>query len=132
MSNRDHHQFTNNDNSNRQVLAALAINSSSFLQGASISTSSIILHQLQQQNVSYSDTVYQYNSTKFVEIDNATTISKELITNSNLFENFRVSEETGSWIGTKYVPISDFDCFIFLQPVAGSLDICSLPVLLDS
>ena len=97
ISDSDQQQNTNKDNSDksyRQLLAALVINSSSFLQGASISTSSIILHQLQRQH--YND------GTNFVGFDNATTISKELLTdsNNNLFENFRVSEETGSWIGT--------------------------------
>ena len=66
----------------RQLLAALAINSSSFLQGASISTSSIILHQLQQNEINV-------------------TISQQALTDNNfdLFENFQISEETGSWIG---------------------------------
>ena len=72
----------------KQLLSSVVINLVSFLQGASVSTSSIILHSLQKSD-SIGDSVNNVNTTKS---DNMDTI--------NWFENFSISEDDGSWIGS--------------------------------
>ena len=58
----------------RQMLCALLINSVSFLQGASLSTSSIILNELQ-------------GNSSLPDMD------------LGVFNDFHITEEEGSWIG---------------------------------
>ena len=59
----------------RQMVCAFLINSVAFLQGASVSTSSIILHELQGN-------------------------SSDLHQDLGIFKDFHITEEEGSWIGT--------------------------------
>ena len=62
----------------RQMLCALLINSVSFLQGASLSTSSIILNELQ-------------GNSSLPDMD------------LGVFNDFHITEEEGSWIGRKKI-----------------------------
>ena len=71
----------------KQLLCSFVINLVSFLQGASVSTSSIILHSLQNSDSSNSS------------ISNSNSTSRDNLVEINLFEDFTVSEEDGSWIG---------------------------------
>ena len=76
----------------RQMMCAAMINSVSFLQGASVSTSSIILHELE-------------NSTEHIQDnhchrgDNCSTINNIILGPFAVFDDFHVTQEEGSWIG---------------------------------
>jgi hypothetical protein len=78
----------------KQLLCAFVINLVSLLQGASVSTSSIILHS-HQNNGSDTDAFSDISST--YNTSNANTSSAKNI----LFEDFSVTAESGSWIGRK-------------------------------
>jgi len=75
----------------KQLLCSFVINLVSFLQGASVSTSSIILHSLQNSDSSNSS------------ISNSNSTSRDNLVEINLFEDFSVSEEDGSWIASSWV-----------------------------
>jgi len=75
----------------KQLLSSVVINLVSFLQGASVSTSSIILHSLQKSD-SIGDSVNNVNTTKSDNLDSI-----------NWFENFSISEDDGSWIASSWV-----------------------------
>ena len=77
----------------KQLLYALIINTVSLLQGASISTSSIILHHLQGKTGDI--------------VENATLSSDTDTTPifGDFFEDFSVTPESGSWIGKKFLSL---------------------------
>ena len=86
----------------RQMLCAAVINSVSLLQGASVSTSSIILHELQN-----SDHHNHSDHTHHVHHDNCTdhVHSCRLQPETDLgpfllFNDFHITQEEGSWIGS--------------------------------
>ena len=64
----------------RQLLCACVINCVSFLQGASVPTSSVILHSLQDRHTT-NTTDCQHSTTAFQ------------------LQDFTVSKESGSWVG---------------------------------
>ena len=66
----------------RQLLCACVINCVSFLQGASVPTSSVILHSLQDRHTT-NTTDCQHSNTAFQ------------------LQDFTVSKESGSWVGEK-------------------------------
>ena len=70
----------------RQTILAFLINSVAFLQGASVSTSTIITPQLQR---------------------NSSNQSQEDL---GMFHDFHITEEEGSWIGRAKNIIAKIDC----------------------
>ena len=74
-----------------QLLCAFGIN----LVSLSVSTSSIILHSL-QNNGSDKDTISDMSSGYNSSNTNSTSSA-----NNNQFEDFSLTEESGSWIGTE-------------------------------
>ena len=111
----------------KQLLCAFVINLVSLLQLASVSTSSIILHSLQNnhsEKVSFSDIRGNYTSTS-----HSSNISKSATSTKNiLFEDFCVTEDSGSWIGRKISTKKKTQCFFsFSKLAAGFLVISSLP-----
>ena len=70
----------------RQTICAFLINSVAFLQGASVSTSTIITPQLQR---------------------NSSNQSQEDL---GMFHDFHITEEEGSWIGRAKNIIAKIDC----------------------
>ena len=70
----------------RQTICAFLINSVAFLQGASVSTSTIITPQLQR---------------------NSSNQSQEDL---GMFHDFHITEEEGSWIGRAKNIIAKMDC----------------------
>ena len=105
----------------KQLLCAFVINLVSLLQGASVSTSSIILHSLQNSYSSnYSETSVNYsrssNISKSISISNVTKII--------LFEDFGVMEESESSIGRKILCTIQQQTNTFpSQPAVGYLGI---------
>ena len=69
----------------KQLLCSFVINLVSFLQGASVSTSSIILHSLQKSSSSNGSIV-------FIRV-------REDMVAASSYEELVASEEDGSWIG---------------------------------
>ena len=82
----------------RQMLCAAVINSVSLLQGASVSTSSIILHELQNSSLAeQEDLCLTANITDSVR---SCLLFPETELGAFLdFANFYITEEEGSWIG---------------------------------
>ena len=76
----------------KQMISAFAINSVAFLQGASVSSSSIILPNLNENDQTNTMTLQTNDTTSIV-----TTADDDIL--NHLFYSFTVSEETGSWIG---------------------------------
>ena len=106
----------------KQLLCAFVINLVSLLQGASVSTSSIILHNLQNHGSdkdAFSDISISYNSS-----DTNSSSAKYI-----LFEDFSVTAESGSWIGRKISYSNLSYAIFFIKLAVGFLDISSLPVL---
>ena len=89
----------------RQLLFSFVINLVSFLQGASVSTSSIILHGLQEENGDNKTFAYERVREDMVVVA--------------VYDDLRISEEEGSWIGILLIIIS-FVWNIVFQLVAGS------------
>ena len=81
----------------KQLFCAFVINFVSLLQGASVSTSSIILHNLQQDESEMDISGTNHNSSNHIR--NIT--NEENATTSFQFKDFSVSKESGSWIGKK-------------------------------
>ena len=75
----------------RQLCCAFVINLVSMLQGASVSSSSIILHELQNSSHHVQDNHCHHG-------DNCTMNSIQ-IGPFFLFEDFHITQEEGSWIG---------------------------------
>ena len=69
----------------KQLLCSFVINLVSLLQGASVSTSSIILHSLQKSGSSNASIVY-------------TRVREDMVP-ASAYEEMVASEEDGSWIG---------------------------------
>ena len=85
----------------RQLSCAFVINLVSLLRGASVSSSSIILHELE-------------NSTEHIQDnhchrgDNCSTINNIILGPFAVFDDFHVTQEEGSWIGN--VESNHVDC----------------------
>ena len=82
----------------RQMLCAFLINSVSFLQGASVSTSSIILHEMQNSS--------HHNQDDHSHLTNCTdqAHSCHVAPDQDLgpffiLNDFHITQEEGSWIG---------------------------------
>ena len=75
----------------KQLLCSFVINLVSLLQGASVSTSSIILHELQNSSTHIQDSHHHFNNTT----SNSSSDLGALI----IFQDFHISQEEGSWIG---------------------------------
>jgi len=73
----------------RQLLFSFVINLVSFLQGASVSTSSIILHGLQEENGDNKTFAYERVREDMVVVA--------------VYDDLRISEEEGSWIASSWV-----------------------------
>ena len=74
----------------KQLLCSFVINLVSLLQGASVSTSSIILHSLQKSGSSNVSIVY-------------TRVREDMVA-ASAYEELVASEEDGSWIGEIILP----------------------------
>ena len=75
----------------KQLLCSFVINLVSLLQGASVSTSSIILHELQNSSTHVQDSHHHFNNTT----SNSSSDLGALI----IFQDFHITQEEGSWIG---------------------------------
>ena len=75
----------------KQLLCSFVINLVSLLQGASVSTSSIILHELQNSSTHIQDSHHHFNNTT----SNSSSGLGALI----IFQDFHITQEEGSWIG---------------------------------
>lgn len=79
----------------KQLLCSLVINLVSLLQGASVSTSSIILHELQNSSIHIQDSHSHFiNSTSNTSSDIGPLI---------IFQDFHITQEEGSWIASSWV-----------------------------
>jgi len=81
------------DSQLKQLLCAFVINLVSLLQGASVSTSSIILHELQNSSSHNTDHHCHTNCT-----DNPPDIGWFII-----FQDFHITQEEGSWVASSWV-----------------------------
>ena len=75
----------------KQFVCAFVINSASLLQGSTVGASSFILHHLQ-------------NYTEDTNTNSTMNTMKESVS-STLFEDFSVIDESGSWIGKKFLSL---------------------------
>ena len=74
----------------KQLLCSFVVNLVSLLQGASVSTSSILLHSLQKSGSSNGSIVY-------------TRVREDMVP-ASAYEELVASEEDGSWIGEMILP----------------------------
>jgi len=79
----------------KQLLCAFVINLVSLLQGASVSTSSIILHELQNSSGHIQDSHHHFQN----DTSNNSSNPGPLI----IFRDFHITKEEGSWIASSWV-----------------------------
>jgi len=80
----------------RQLLCAFVINLVSLLQGASVSSSSIILHELQNSSSHDQDNHCHHG-------ENCTSQNSITIAPFAVLEDFHITQEEGSWIASSWV-----------------------------
>ena len=86
---------SNANSLSKQLACSFIINLVSFLQGASVSTSSIILHELQNSSSHIQDSHNHHNHANGSY--NNTDLGPLMI-----FQDFHITQEEGSWIGKQF------------------------------
>jgi len=89
----------------RQMACAFLVNSVSFLQGASVSTSSIILHELQDSSHhNHSDHTHHVHHNNCTDHVHSCLLQPEPdLGPFLLFNDFHITQEEGSWIASSWV-----------------------------
>ena len=98
----------------KQLSCAFVVNLVSLLQGASVSSSSIILHELE-------------NSTEHIQDnhchrgENCSTTNNVILGPFAVFDDFHVTQEEGSWIG---MMMMNFQSTVLSQTIQNYSPIC--------